>query len=251
MLLSVTACGNSKAGDKYSLTGAFIEDAPILDYNGSLILYPDNKGILNFNGTSGEITYTDNPFTLTVNSLTGTGEKSVGTIKVNFDDIGLQFVFSKDVNGQAYSESSSGTGTGYEGRMYFSDCEGEWQEYDDRSMAVSGTLSNGKLSLYNRAYSDNVAMVELLTDGNSCLGGYIMAYPLKEYDVKITKDKQEKDKVNDTRFIKPEEYIWNMYNEVEETPKPENLIDVVTLSGTLRNSDGGYSYKIVLTKTGG
>ena len=250
MAVSFCACGTSVSVEKYSLTGAFIDGAPILDYNGSLILQDDFSGILTFNNTSGNITWSANPFTVTVNKLIGTGEKTDETICINFDEIGLQLNFSKSVTSQAYSETVNSTdGISYEGRFYFSDCEGEWYDYEGRSMALSGTLSNGKLSLYNKFYSESVAMVELLIDEDNCLGGYIMAYPQKEYDVKIVNDKQEKDKVNDTKFLRPEEYIWNMYNTVEETPNTENLIDVMTLSGNLRNSDGACSYKIVLTKS--
>lgn len=246
ILLSFGAC--SKTQEEFVLTQITVDNIPISDVSGYLKLFSDNSGELSLNGNVCKVYWEENPFAIRINDIVASSEHTQSGINLFLDEKNVVLSFSIGPAVEVPHSSSSQSADNLSGRFYFSNCEGEWADYDGRSMSVTGTKNDEKIVLFNQYFSKDTPMVEITIKDSHCLEGYIMAYPLKEYDVKIDADSQLKSEVNKTEFLHPEEYIWNKYIEKEDTDiNTGQMIDVLTLSGNVRNSNGGFTYKIVLT----
>ena len=161
----------------------------------------------------------------------------------------------------ANAGTKDGACTDKSGILRFSGTSGEWIDYDGSSMQLSGTVScpeDGKreIRLYSRFFSETVplltAEIEPLDGvGYKCLSGYIFSYPIREWEMLVEETEIMFTELDNTLIItKPGEY-GHLYTPEQGTPGSTEFVDypvnVMRLSGSCRNENGGFDYVIELT----
>lgn len=244
-LLILAGC--SKTSEQcYSLSQVLLDGEEITGQSGEITIAEGGKGTIIFNNNVSELTWTENPFRIVINELQGTAIREQNGIVVNFDSIGLELKFLEKSDSSSISIDDGSSKTDYVGRLYYSNCEGNFTDYEMSSIGLYGTVSEDKIQLFNDAYSSILPMIYFEYDADNCVGGYVLSFPVNEFDAKITRTVENRSDVNNTEFIKPEEYIWNKYSDTDNNEKTEDLVDVMTITGSARNSDGGFSYTIII-----
>ena len=223
----------------YELRSASLDGEAVEGVTSSLTLAEDGSGRFSINGNACSVTWSASPFTVRINGMTATGSRSGDSAELVLGDTGLVLYYNGTLQPQEVPEAPQGTA--YEGRFWFSGCSGIWEDYDGRSMALSGTVSEEAITLYSKYFSEEVPMLVIELEEGDCAGGYVLNFPLKAFDAVITESVQRRSDVNKTSFLNPEDYIW--YVEPEFTPPPEDMTDVITVSGSVRNAEGALSYE--------
>lgn len=236
--LFLCACGEVPSVT-YALQSAALDGEPVEGVTSSLTLAEDGSGLFSLNGNSCRVTWSEAPFTVQINDMTATGTRSGDSAELMLGESGLVLYYNCTLQPQELPEAPQGTA--YEGRFWFSNCSGVWEDYDGRSMALSGTVSEEAITLYSQYFSEEVPMLVIELEKGDCAGGYVLNFPLKAFDAVITNSVQRRSDVNKTTFLNPEDYIW--YVEPEFTPPPEEMTDVITVSGSVRNAEGALSYE--------
>ena len=271
-LLAVLTCGCGAAkasGTEYALTGVLSDGVEFpaeqaYTNGGRLILYQDGTGELTLGEQTCSFEYTSDSdgMKFALGSIIASCEVTDGTATVTMGDTGLSLIFSRgtaqttataepaEVNLTDAQRQYNGS---VSGRMFFDSVEGDWSEYEGRSMALSGTIEldkegTGKLLLYSAYYSESVPMytLDVFARENEliCTGGYIMKYEISEGAVEIKYEQKDRDDLRTTSFIHPENYIWYVPENTEETEPV--IIPVVTVSGRAADSEGNFTFSIEL-----
>ena len=256
LLLSLCSCGKSEPAltAAYELTAAFVDESAVQGVSGGINFFEGGEAELVFGGrsSSAECSFSGDSFVIKINELEGEGSISEEGTVISFPSIALRLEFLRTQQ-EISPENDGAELKELSGRIYFSSCEGEWEDYDGRSMALSGQLSvreegEETLSLFSKYYSESLPMIQLALleteNGLESLGGYVMAYESPEYAVRLEESEELKSNVNNTQFLNPEEYIW--YTPSPEAAAPDELCRVLTVTGSCRNSSGGFEYKIIL-----
>ena len=80
-----------------------------------------------------------------------------------------------------------------------------------------------------------------------CESGYLMAFPLQEWGISITRDRELMSEIEDTIILHPNVYEFGHIYFPEETAEDFET-DVLRLTGRCENNEGYFRYKIVLTR---
>ncbi len=251
LCLVLAACGEGTApGESYRIISVSLDGEEVSGVTGGLSLRQDGTARFTFNGSSCSASWQEEPFSLQFGGIAAEGRREGENLILKLGDSGLELTLSHGEAAENAAEEPTAeepaAGIALEGRLYYSDCEGIWEDYEGVSMAVSGRLREGLLELFSPYYSEDLPMVSLTFSGTDCLGGYVMAYPMKAFDVISDVSTREREDVNSTEFLNPEMYIW--YVPPEVTPEPQDPVEVWAMSGNARDSQGAFRFEIVLTK---
>ena len=245
-----SACGGASApGDSYRIVSATLDGEEVSGVTGGISLRKDGTARFTFNGSSCSASWQEEPFSVQFGGIAAEGRREGENLILQLGDSGLEITLSHAAaaeNAAVPVPEEPAAGTAYEGRLRYSGCEGIWEDYEGVSMAVSGQLREGLLELFSPYYSEDLPMISLTFGGTDCLGGYVMAYPMKAFDVISDVSIQDRESVNSTEFLNPEMYVW--YVPPVVTPEPQDPVEVWTLSGTARDSQGAFDFEIVLTE---
>ena len=125
-------------------------------------------------------------------------------------------------------------------RIWFEEVSGEWADFEDRTMAMEALITlddegEGTLVLNNSFYSDSMPMATLsitVADGTmKCESGYFMAFPLQEWGISISRDRELMSEIEDTIILHPNVYEFGHIYFPEETAEDVEA-DVKTTGGT-------------------
>ena len=220
----------------YLLTEVYLAGNQIEVPKGEFVLKGDNYGTIEIDGHSCDVTIDDSK--MNINGVTADIEKTDDTITLVFRDLSLEYVFSKSgkVSATPLVEEEKPT-TSVNGRMYLSETEGDFSDYEGRSFSVEGYFSDSGYVLYSSVYSDEVPIAVISTDGTSL----IMSYEVKS---KFSTFEDTEDilvsqyEIADPFVYRPWDAPAGYYDEVEK-----ELIEFTEISGTC---DGAFKYRILI-----
>ena len=248
-----------KQGRSLTLVGVSV-DGEVLDVSsvypsgGSLTVFDDGTGELTLDGKSCDVTWSalSEGYQFTINSMEAVSSTIDPPLSLMLSELGLELDF--DASGAGFPEASSEEedSDSWHGRIYFSDCEGIWAEYDGRSMALSGGFSQkedgcGNVSLFNASYSEEIPMISIdyqkEEDRMSCLSGFVMSYPLNAGDARFLVSSGVASDLDKDAFVIEHEYEpWLIFDEPEE----EAVVSMISIRGSAKNDSGGFDYEILL-----
>ena len=263
---SMKNCVRTYILSSVSLDGEELEAHTVYPQGGSLRLYDDGTGRIYLGEMSSAIGWqsTDDSYTLVINSLCATGEENSGVLTLTMGDTGLVYEFAEGEPGEsgtAYAPETklqSEWNGEWQGRMWFYDPEGEWQEYEDRSMEIKASVyineeGEGSIRLNNDAYSAEIPLAEfgisISEYKHYSREGFMMGFPLNPGEVEIELRSENPDELESTVVIHPEEFNWyvpefGIYPE-ETEPEP---VTVLRLSGKCSDENGSFIYKVELSR---
>ncbi|MDO5445529.1 MAG: hypothetical protein Q4F31_07910 [Eubacteriales bacterium] len=227
--------------------------------------------ILGEESCSAEWTNENGSFSLSFGNLCGTGSFTEETIKVSFEEIGLEYEFTRGENvpvPSAGNEEKTGAtdsriSGAWHGRLWFESPEGEWADYEYRSMELSGqaiagnesgNIEKGTISLYNSYFSETDPIIQISFEGENgnyhSVDGYVMSYPVHEFEMQIDLTNDSRANLRNTLIIeKPGDYGHVYTPEEPADASAENEeIPVLRLSGTCRDSAGSFEYFVELER---
>ena len=277
--LLLTSCGSAApvsydAGQyqlrRLTLDGTELDLSLVYPEGACLLLESSGNGVLFLGKEFCDVQWQQagESFILTVNELTASGTAANGTLTLSFDSLGLTYFFAE---GQAELPAAAEAAPAeltplqqrwngsWSGRLWFEDPQGEWADYEYRSMAVDAAVTltaegKGSIRLSNSFYSALLPMAEISisADGAAakCNSGYFMAYPCEEWGVDIALSEELPSQIEDTVIMHPDVWEFGHYyvSGEEEQPQEEQSVDVLRLHGKCRDSAGSFAYKIVLTR---
>lgn len=302
LVFLLSGCGafgrNDGPGDRFdvgsfglsglSLDGKALELGAVYPSGAGLYLSSNGEAVLVLGDRSCTADWSsdNDSFTLTFADLTGKGSFSGDTVTFELEGTGMTYEFSAGeaapdpaldygsmdgLNPGTAGLRSSGT-EAWTGRFWFENPEGEWTDYEYRSLEIdaevsgllpAGTASEpelngesetGRIVLYNRFYSETepFAEIEFRTENGQyrCADGYVMSYPVHEYGMKIELTEDLMSNLRDTVIIeKPGDYGHVFTAEKPEYPDGEEpAVPVLRLSGNCRDALGGFDYVMELTE---
>ena len=148
-------------------------------------------------------------------------------------------------------------GGSWSGRLWFEDPKGEWSDYQDQTLSLTAEVAmepdgTGTLRLFSKYYSESVpmALVNFTLEQYKvhCISGYLMSYPIPEWGMEIELSTDRKVDVEDTVIMHPDIYEYGHYYNADPPINRNEMIDVLRLTGSCHDLDGGFDYKIVLTR---
>lgn len=224
--------------------------------NGSIAFDGNGSGILILGEEECVFSYNDDA--IYINSITAPYEIEDNSVILTMGETGLEYFFGSGTD--VIEESTPKTPFqrqwegNWTGRMYFSVCSGKWEEYEGRSIQLSGSLeiddaNTGSLLLFCDAFSDQYPVftseIEFGEVQDHNCQGYVFGYPVTEGSVSIRRDMRVPSDINNTEFVDPHEYEWF----IEEPEKePETPVDVISFIGNCRDDSDAFNYEITLKK---
>lgn len=196
-------------------------------------------------------------------SLSFEGMKAGGTLSgseavLTFEGTGMTLTFSSgdytapaDDGAEAALPGDAICGS-WEGTLWFEDPDGEWSDHEYRSLEISGTVIPGLVSLSSPYFSEDIPLVSVTyeSEGGSfrSTGGYVMSYPVHDWDMLFDLSRGMRDSLRSTVIIEfPGDYGHVFTPEASEYAD-EGEIDILRLSGKCRDADGSFGYLIELTR---
>lgn len=275
----LTACGNDApvsydAGQyqlrRLTLEGTELDLSVIYPEGACLLLEKNGNGVLVLGKEFCDVQWHQEgeQFTLTVNELTADGTTENGVLELSFDSLGLTYFFA-EVQAELSAPAEVATDEltplqqrwngSWSGRLWFEDPQGEWADYEYRTMAVDAEVSlsahgEGTIRLSNDFYSAERPMAEIDVSADNtmakCNSGYFMAYPCEEWAVEIAITEELPSEIEDTVIMHPDVWEFGHYyvSGEKEQNEEEQSVDVLRLHGRCRDSAGSFGYKIVLTR---
>lgn len=280
----LTGCGRKSTTDYFdagsyflsglTLDGEELRVPEVFPSGGSLRLRSDGTAALNLGENTCEAQWleADDSFRLTFGGMTGNGTRRNGTVILQFDNDEMEYRFSETTE-PILSEANIGTEADsgrddridgvWTGRMWYEEPQGEWADYEFRSLAMSGRVTASvseeaknirELTLYSQSYSDTAPILYAkFTDEDGllhCLEGYFMSYPIADWGMEMTLNREPRNNLRDSMIIrKPGDYGHVFTQETD--PDENELIDIIRLSGNCRDKDGAFDYIIELAKQEG
>ena len=240
---------------------------------GSLALSSTGSAILQLGGKSCETTWAGSgeSISLSVGSLTASGTLRDDAAELTIGELGLTYVFT--LSGEPLPEETPAptpaaeenelqqqwNGT-WSGRLWYSDTSGEWTDYETRTLAMTAEISldaggAGTLTLRNDFYSEEYAMGQFpvhFSDGQLQVEeGLFMSYSVASGEMTAVRTVELPEEIENTIIMHPDVWEYGHFyqstEEGEEAPESEP-VDVLRLTGSVKDADGGFSYKIVLTR---
>lgn len=143
----------------------------------------------------------------------------------------------------------------YEGRIYFTNTEGKWLEYEGRSLNISGSLyvndeGTGELKLYSDIYSESIPIADLYINFNGdkiiASEGTVLEYQLSEGYFEVEYLEKLVDEINSMAFINPYEYSWYVPEKDEEIE--QEYKSVFDISGECMGKNESLYFNIEIYK---
>ena len=206
---------------------------------------------------------------LLINDLTATGKMEADSLTLLLEDLNLTLAFTAGDASAAIREAENPVanarqnrnqllwGGSWSGRLWFEDPKGEWSDYQDRTLSLTAEVAmepdgTGTLRLFSKYYSESVpmALVNFTLEQYKvhCISGYLMSYPIPEWGMEIELSTDRKVDVEDTVIMHPDIYEYGHYYNADPPINRNEMIDVLRLTGSCHDLDGGFDYKIVLTR---
>ena len=278
--LLLTGCTAEKApvydAGQYLLSGAELDGkelsvSSLYPGGGYLLLSEDGSGRLILGSDACDVSWQkrQQEFTVLINDLTATGKMEADSLTLLLEDLNLTLAFTAGDASAAIREAENPSakakpnrdqllwGGSWSGRLWFEDPKGEWSDYQDQTLSLTAEVAmepdgTGTLRLFSKYYSESVpmALVNFTLEQYKvhCISGYLMSYPIPEWGMEIELSTDRKVDVEDTVIMHPDIYEYGHYYNADPPVNRNEMIDVLRLTGSCHDLDGGFDYKIVLTR---
>ena len=280
LALLLTGCTAEKApvydGGQYLLSGAELDGrklsvSSLYPGGGYLLLSEDGSGRLILGSDACDVSWQkrQQEITILINDLSATGKMEADSLTLLLEDLNLTLLFTVGDASAAIKEAENPVakarqnrdqllwGGSWSGRLWFEDPKGEWSDYQDQTLSLTAEVAmepdgTGTLRLFSKYYSESVPMA--LVNFNleqykvHCISGYLMSYPIPEWGMEIELSTDRKVDVEDTVIMHPDIYEYGHYYNANPPINRNEMIDVLRLTGSCHDLDGGFDYKIVLTR---
>ena len=280
LALLLTGCTAEKApvydAGQYLLSGAELDGkklsvSSLYPGGGYLLLSEDGSGRLILGSDACDVSWQkrQQEISLLINDLTATGKMEADSLTLLLEDLNLTLAFTAGDASAAIREAENPVanarqnrnqllwGGSWSGRLWFEDPKGEWSDYQDQTLSLTAEVSmepdgTGTLRLFSKYYSESVpmALVNFTLEQYKvhCISGYLMSYPIPEWGMEIELSTDRKVDVEDTVIMHPDIYEYGHYYNADPPINRNEMIDVLRLTGSCHDLDGGFDYKIVLTR---
>ena len=280
LALLLTGCTAEKApvydAGQYLLSGAELDGkelsvSSLYPGGGYLLLSEDGSGRLILGSDACDVSWQkrQQEISLLINDLTATGKMEADSLTLLLEDLNLTLAFTAGDASAAIREAENPVanarqnrnqllwGGSWSGRLWFEDPKGEWSDYQDRTLSLTAEVAmepdgTGTLRLFSKYYSESVpmALVNFTLEQYKvhCISGYLMSYPIPEWGMEIELSTDRKVDVEDTVIMHPDIYEYGHYYNADPPVNRNEMIDVLRLTGSCHDLDGGFDYKIVLTR---
>ena len=280
LALLLTGCTAEKApvydAGQYLLSGAELDGkelsvSSLYPGGGYLLLSEDGSGRLILGSDACDVSWQkrQQEISLLINDLTATGKMEADSLTLLLEDLNLTLLFTAGDASAAIKEAENPVakarqnrdqllwGGSWSGRLWFEDPKGEWSDYQDQTLSLTAEVAmepdgTGTLRLFSKYYSESVpmALVNFTLEQYKvhCISGYLMSYPIPEWGMEIELSTDRKVDVEDTVIMHPDIYEYGHYYNADPPINRNEMIDVLRLTGSCHDLDGGFDYKIVLTR---
>ena len=280
LALLLTGCTAEKApvydAGQYLLSGAELDGkelsvSSLYPGGGYLLLSEDGSGRLILGSDACDVSWQkrQQEISLLINDLTATGKMEADSLTLLLEDLNLTLVFTAGDASAAIREAENPVanarqnrnqllwGGSWSGRLWFEDPKGEWSDYQDQTLSLTAEVAmepdgTGTLRLFSKYYSESVpmALVNFTLEQYKvhCISGYLMSYPIPEWGMEIELSTDRKVVVEDTVIMHPDIYEYGHYYNADPPVDRNEMVDVLRLTGSCHDLDGGFDYKIVLTR---
>ena len=280
LALLLTGCTAEKApvydAGQYLLSGAELDGkelsvSSLYPGGGYLLLSEDGSGRLILGSDACDVSWQkrQQEISLLINDLTATGKMEADSLTLLLEDLNLTLAFTAGDAAAAIREAENPVanarqnrnqllwGGSWSGRLWFEDPKGEWSDYQDQTLSLTAEVAmepdgTGTLRLFSKYYSESVpmALVNFTLEQYKvhCISGYLMSYPIPEWGMEIELSTDRKVDVEDTVIMHPDIYEYGHYYNADPPINRNEMIDVLRLTGSCHDLDGGFDYKIVLTR---
>ena len=280
LALLLTGCTAEKApvydAGQYLLSGAELDGkelsvSSLYPGGGYLLLSEDGSGRLILGSDACDVSWQkrQQEISLLINDLTATGKMEADSLTLLLEDLNLTLAFTAGDASAAIREAENPVanarqnrdqllwGGSWSGRLWFEDPKGEWSDYQDQTLSLTAEVAmepdgTGTLRLFSKYYSESVpmALVNFTLEQYKvhCISGYLMSYPIPEWGMEIELSTDRKVDVEDTVIMHPDIYEYGHYYNADPPINRNEMIDVLRLTGSCHDLDGGFDYKIVLTR---
>ena len=280
LALLLTGCTAEKApvydAGQYLLSGAELDGkelsvSSLYPGGGYLLLSEDGSGRLILGSDACDVSWQkrQQEITILINDLSATGKMEADSLTLLLEDLNLTLAFTAGDASAAIREAENPVanarqnrnqllwGGSWSGRLWFEDPKGEWSDYQDRTLSLTAEVAmesdgTGTLRLFSKYYSESVpmALVNFTLEQYKvhCISGYLMSYPIPEWGMEIELSTDRKVDVEDTVIMHPDIYEYGHYYNADPPINRNEMIDVLRLTGSCHDLDGGFDYKIVLTR---
>ena len=280
LALLLTGCTAEKApfydAGQYLLSGAELDGkelsvSSLYPGGGYLLLSEDGSGRLILGSDACDVSWQkrQKEISLLINDLTATGKMEADSLTLLLENLNLTLAFTAGDASAAIREAENPVanarqnrdqllwGGSWSGRLWFEDPKGEWSDYQDQTLSLTAEVAmepdgTGTLRLFSKYYSESVpmALVNFTLEQYKvhCISGYLMSYPIPEWGMEIELSTDRKVDVEDTVIMHPDIYEYGHYYNADPPVNRNEMIDVLRLTGSCHDLDGGFDYKIVLTR---
>ena len=280
LALLLTGCTAEKApvydAGQYLLSGVELDGkelsvSSLYPGGGYLLLSEDGSGRLILGSDACDVSWQkrQQEISLLINDLTATGKMEADSLTLLLEDLNLTLAFTAGDASAAIREAENPVanarqnrnqllwGGSWSGRLWFEDPKGEWSDYQDQTLSLTAEVAmepdgTGTLRLFSKYYSESVpmALVNFTLEQYKvhCISGYLMSYPIPEWGMEIELSTDRKVDVEDTVIMHPDIYEYGHYYNADPPINRNEMIDVLRLTGSCHDLDGGFDYKIVLTR---
>ena len=280
LALLLTGCTAEKApvydAGQYLLSGAELDGkelsvSSLYPGGGYLLLSEDGSGRLILGSDACDVSWQkrQQEISLLINDLTATGKMEADSLTLLLEDLNLTLAFTAGDASAAIREAENPVanarqnrnqllwGGSWSGRLWFEDPKGEWSDYQDQTLSLTAEVAmepdgTGTLRLFSKYYSESVPMALVIFTLEQykvhCISGYLMSYPIPEWGMEIELSTDRKVDVEDTVIMHPDIYEYGHYYNADPPINRNEMIDVLRLTGSCHDLDGGFDYKIVLTR---
>ena len=280
LALLLTGCPAEKApvydAGQYLLSGAELDGkelsvSSLYPGGGYLLLSEDGSGRLILGSDACDVSWQkrQKEISLLINDLTATGKMEADSLTLLLENLNLTLAFTAGDASAAIREAENPVanarqnrdqllwGGSWSGRLWFEDPKGEWSDYQDQTLSLTAEVAmepdgTGTLRLFSKYYSESVpmALVNFTLEQYKvhCISGYLMSYPIPEWGMEIELSTDRKVDVEDTVIMHPDIYEYGHYYNADPPINRNEMIDVLRLTGSCHDLDGGFDYKIVLTR---
>ena len=261
---------------QYLLSGAELDGkelsvSSLWPGGGYLLLSEDGSGRLILGSDACDISWQEQQqeVSLLINYLSAAGKKEDDSFTLFLEDLNLSLSFTAGDASAAIRDAENPSAAArptrdqllwegsWSGRLWFEEPKGEWSDYQDQTLSVTAEVAiepdgTGTLRLYSKYYSDScpLALVSFSLEQYKvhCLSGYLMSYPIPEWGMELALSTERKVDVEDTNIMHPDIYEYGHYYNADPPVDRNEMVDVLRLTGSCHDLDGGFDYKIVLTR---
>lgn len=173
------SCGEVEVkSTDYPLREAFLDDTRIAAPEGCLTVRDDGIAILNIDSYSCEINLSQSEFN--INGARAEIVLNDNDATLTLPELGLKYFFSvKPVEDDSEIEVEE-PGTPFTGRIFYSNVENQFIDYEGVSTEVTGKVSSSGYTIYCHSYSDTVPFALLDSEGKGLLMNFDVAAEISQ-----------------------------------------------------------------------